>query len=133
MYSLSYRTVKVIHRLFPGAILRYSKLSDAEVLLRLQEIIKAEQVTCTDDGLEALLFTASGDMRQAINNLQSTHSGFEIVNAEHVFKVCDQPHPLIVQEILDLCRGGALQVCSQEAIQESIDSCLTIPSEPTRN
>ena len=27
----------------------------------------------TDDGLEAVIFTAQGDMRQAINNLQATH------------------------------------------------------------
>ena len=28
------------------------------------------QVSYTNDGLEALVFTADGDMRQAINNLQ---------------------------------------------------------------
>lgn len=33
------------------------------------------QVSYTDDGLEAIIFTAQGDMRQALNNLQSTHNG----------------------------------------------------------
>lgn len=42
-------------------------------------------------------------MRQAINNLQSTHSGFGFVNADNVFKVCDQPHPLIVQDMITCC------------------------------
>ena len=32
-------------------------------------------MTITDDGYEALLFTAGGDMRQAINSLQATHAG----------------------------------------------------------
>ena len=41
----------------------------------------------TDDGLEAVVFTAQGDMRQALNNLQSTFDGFGLVNAENVFKV----------------------------------------------
>ena len=41
----------------------------------------------TDDGLEALVFTAQGDMRQALNNLQSTFDGFGFVNADNVFKV----------------------------------------------
>jgi replication factor C subunit 2/4 len=57
------------------AILRFTKLSDEEILLRLKQIAQTEGVQCTDDGMEALLFTANGDMRQAINNLQATHSG----------------------------------------------------------
>lgn len=62
------------------AILRYAKLSDAELLARLQQIAHAEKVTVTEDGLQALLFTAAGDMRQAINALQATHAGFGLVN-----------------------------------------------------
>lgn len=42
-------------------------------------------------------------MRQAVNNLQSTRSGFGIVTPEHVYKVCDQPHPTIVNELVALC------------------------------
>ena len=37
--------------------------------------------------MEAILFTAEGDMRQAINNLQSTHSGYGLINRDNVFKV----------------------------------------------
>lgn len=39
------------------------------------------------EGLEAVVFTADGDMRQALNNLQATFSGFEYVNQDNVFKV----------------------------------------------
>ena len=57
-----------------------------------------EEVVKTNEGLQALIFTAEGDMRQwALNNLQSTHAGFGVVNDENVFKVCDQPHPLVVK------------------------------------
>jgi replication factor C subunit 2/4 len=64
-------------------------------------------------GLEALIFTAEGDMRQAINNLQSTWSGFGYVNDENVFKVCDQPHPVMVNAIIASC----LQVNVDNALQ----------------
>jgi len=40
-------------------------------------------------------------MRQAINNLQSTWSGFQFVNAENVFKICDQPNPVVIQKVID--------------------------------
>jgi DNA polymerase III delta prime subunit len=46
------------------------------------------QVAYDDRGLEAIVFTADGDMRQALNNLQATVSGFGLVNADNVFKVC---------------------------------------------
>ena len=39
------------------------------------------------EGLEAIIFTADGDMRQALNNLQATHIGFGLVDAAAVFKV----------------------------------------------
>lgn len=61
------------------------------------------QISYTDDGLEAIVFTAQGDMRQALNNLQSTHNGFRHVNGDNVFKVCDEPHPLLVKEMLLHC------------------------------
>lgn len=82
------------------AILRYSKLTNEQVLKRLLEIIKFENVEYTNDGLEAIIFTAEGDMRQAINNLQSTVAGFGLVNGENVFQIVDSPHPLIVKRML---------------------------------
>lgn len=46
------------------AVLRYTKLTDAQVLTRLMNVIEKENVPYTDDGLEAIIFTAQGDMRQ---------------------------------------------------------------------
>lgn len=91
------------------AILRYTKLSDEQVLERLLEITKLEDVKYNSEGLQALIFTAEGDMRQAINNLQSTVAGFGFVNDVNVFKIVDQPHPLVIKKILASCcsnKGG---------------------------
>ncbi len=46
------------------------------------------QVPYVKEGLEAIIFTADGDMRQALNNLQATHFGFGLVDAAAVFKAC---------------------------------------------
>ncbi|KAL0465699.1 DNA replication factor C-like protein [Neurospora intermedia] len=88
------------------AILRFAKLTDAQVVKRLLQIIEAEKVEYNDDGLAALVFSAEGDMRQAINNLQSTHAGFGFVSGENVFKVVDSPHPIKVQAMLKACYEG---------------------------
>lgn len=88
------------------AMLRYGKLTDAQVLAKIIEVCRTEQVSYTEDGLEAIVFTAQGDMRQALNNLQSTYNGFGHVNSENVFKVCDEPHPLLVKDMLRHCTDG---------------------------
>lgn len=88
------------------AILRYTKLADVEITKRLMEICEAENVAGNKSGTEALVFSAQGDMRQAINNLQSTYAGFEFVSSDAVFKVCDQPHPVKVKEMIQLCIEG---------------------------
>ena len=67
-----------------------------------------QQIKFSDEGLAALIFTAEGDMRQAINNLQSTWSGFNFVSPENVFKICDQPHPLVVQTMIKHCQKGEI-------------------------
>eukprot|EP00123_Amoebidium_parasiticum_P014126 comp22345_c2_seq1/m.33251 comp22345_c2_seq1/g.33251 ORF comp22345_c2_seq1/g.33251 comp22345_c2_seq1/m.33251 type:complete len:358 (-) comp22345_c2_seq1:232-1305(-) len=91
------------------AILRYNKLADEQLLKRLLVICEKEAVPKTNDGLEAIIFTAQGDMRQAINNLQSTFSGFGMVTADNVFKVCDQPHPLLIKTAIESCMNGDIE------------------------
>ncbi|KAH9284633.1 Replication factor C subunit 2 [Echinococcus granulosus] len=88
------------------AVLRYAKLTSVQLMARLFEVAKAEGVNYTEEGLEAVVFTAEGDMRQALNNLQSTYQGFGMVTSENVFKVCDEPHPLLVQNMVDHCLRG---------------------------
>lgn len=92
-----------------AAILRYSKLSDEQVLTRLRQVCKEEAVSYDADGLEALLFTAEGDLRHGLNNLQATVSGFGHVSAANVWKVCDQPHPTIVRDMMDACHKSDLK------------------------
>lgn len=100
------------------AILRYNKLADDQVLSRLLEIAKMEDVKYNSEGLKALIFTAEGDMRQAINNMQSTVAGFGFVDDVNVFKIVDQPHPLVIKKILN--------ACVSKSIDEAIDLLDTL-------
>jgi replication factor C subunit 2/4 len=97
-----------------AAILRYTRLTHEQILSNLFKVCQAEQVAYTDDGLEAILFTAEGDMRHALNNLQAAHSLAQskpggMVNQKMVFQVCDQPHPTVVRAMVDACDVGDLE------------------------
>lgn len=102
------------------AVVRFSRLADADVLAMLRRVADAEHVHVTDDGYQALLFAAEGDMRHAINTLQAAAAGNAldaataagaaaasvVVDAKAVYAVADQPHPEIVRRALRHCLDG---------------------------
>jgi len=91
------------------AMLRYERLSDAQILSRLYEIVGKEQIKKYDDsGMRTILFTCNGDMRQAINTLESTYQGFQNITEETVLKVVDEPHPMVVKRMIDAAASGKL-------------------------
>jgi replication factor C subunit 2/4 len=96
-----------------AAILRYSRLENEQILNCLLKVCQAEKISYTNDGLEAILFTAEGDMRHALNSLQACSSLGGTVNQAAVFKVCDQPHPKTVASIIDACEKNK----TKEAVQ----------------
>jgi len=71
-------------------------------------------------------------MRQAINNLQSTHSGFGFVSGDNVFKVCDQPHPILVQAMIRACSKGDINTAMEKLTElwdqgySAVDIVVTI-------
>ena len=88
------------------AIVRFGRLPEDDILARLLHVCECEAVPKTPEGLEAVVFTADGDMRQALNNLQATCAGFGLVSQDNVFKVCDQPHPETLRASLESCIRG---------------------------
>eukprot|EP01095_Lingulamoeba_sp_RSL-Kostka_P015143 TRINITY_DN686_c0_g3_i1.p1 TRINITY_DN686_c0_g3~~TRINITY_DN686_c0_g3_i1.p1 ORF type:complete len:338 (+),score=87.97 TRINITY_DN686_c0_g3_i1:98-1111(+) len=89
-------------------LIRFSRLSDLFILNRVKYICTEENLMYDDSGLEALIFTADGDMRNAINNLQSTHTGFGDITDENIWKVCDQPHPVTIKTMISACVADEL-------------------------
>lgn len=85
------------------AVVRFSRLSSTEIATRVKYVLEQEKVDYDQSGVDAAVFTADGDMRIALNNVQSTFNGFGYVDAKNLNKVCDQPHPKVVAEFLTLC------------------------------
>lgn len=84
-------------------IFRYCRLTNQQITDRLKYICKLENVQYNNPGIESIVLTAQGDLRHAINNLQLTYNGYKIITAENVYKLCDKPHPLIIQNIFLAC------------------------------
>ncbi|UKJ88875.1 replication factor [Theileria orientalis] len=99
------------------AVIRYSKLKDDQILKRLVDICNMENMNYTNDGMEALLFSADGDLRRAVNNLQIVGAGFKLITKENVFKVCDIPSPDLIKKMLGDCLCGKWRSAHHKAAQ----------------
>ncbi len=53
------------------AVYRFRRLSDESIKKRLEYIAKDQVLSITEDGYEALIYVAQGDMRKAVNSLQA--------------------------------------------------------------
>ena len=74
---------------------RFAPLKKEQIEGKLRSIVEREGLSarCSDDGIEAVLRLAHGDMRKVLNVLQATASGFEQVTCETVHLCTGQPLP----------------------------------------
>ena len=100
-----------------AAMLRYSRLTNEQVLECLLRVCQGEGISYTPEGLEAILFTSEGDLRHALNSLQASFSlvsgsganakdSSNLITPEIVYKVCDTPHPRTCQDVVTSCSRG---------------------------
>merc|ERR1711879_623721 len=83
------------------AILRFGRIADEELSKRLKVVLEKESAPYDESGVDALIFSAEGDMRNVLNGAQSTFNAFGLVNQAHVFKMNDQPQPAKIKASLE--------------------------------
>ncbi len=88
------------------AIFRFAPIKGHQVIKRLEIIAKAENVNYAPGTLESIVYFAEGDMRRAVNILQSTSSMGEEVTEETVHDVVSKAKPKDVRRIVNLALDG---------------------------
>ncbi|XXG60676.1 hypothetical protein AAC387_Pa04g2520 [Persea americana] len=78
---------------------RFAPLNATHVKERLQHVIKAEGLDVSDSGLEAFVRLSNGDMRKALNILQSTHMASQTITEEAVYLCTGNPMPKDIEQI----------------------------------
>lgn len=84
-------------------IVKFSKLKNEDIRKRLDVIIEKENITYTNEGIEAICSCSRGDMRIVLNNLQSVKISFGEITEDNVYKVIDIPHPRTITKLLEMC------------------------------
>ncbi|MFC7134653.1 MULTISPECIES: replication factor C small subunit [Salinibaculum] len=88
------------------AVFRFSPLADEAVAEQVRTIAAREDIEVTDDGVEALVYAADGDMRKAINGLQAAAVTGSVVDEEAVFEITSTARPEEIREMVTLALSG---------------------------
>ena len=82
------------------AVFRFSPLSDEAVGGMVREIAAAEGIEVTDEGVDALVYAADGDMRRAINSLQAAATTGDVVDEEAVYAITATARPEEIESMV---------------------------------
>jgi len=88
------------------AVFRFRPLKPEAIAEYIGRIAKAEKLKITDDGMEALVYVAEGDMRRAVNALQVAASLGSTVDAEVLYKVSSTIRPEEVKALIEKALEG---------------------------
>lgn len=88
------------------ALFRFRALDEAEVCTRLSNIAEKEGLKLTKGGLKALFYSSGGDLRRAINLMQSTAISSKDITEDSVFRVAARAKPREIREMLTLAMKG---------------------------
>ncbi|KAG2663380.1 hypothetical protein I3760_16G026600 [Carya illinoinensis] len=78
---------------------RFAPLDSFHVTERLKHVIEAEKLDVPESGLAALVRLSNGDMRKALNILQSTHMASQQITEEAVYLCTGNPLPKDIEQI----------------------------------
>lgn len=87
-------------------LLKFNQLHFDEMKERLLYICKLENIpipTQDESGINALIESADGDMRNLLNNLQIVYVGYGSLTKENVLRICDMPVHKHMDNILKFC------------------------------
>lgn len=85
-------------------VLKFLKIHDEDINIFLNKICKSENISLSQEVINTIIMCSSGDIRKAINCLQTicvTYNDHEKLTKESVFDVLDMPQPKVIADIIN--------------------------------
>jgi len=101
------------------AVFRFRPLKPDAIKEFLTRIAKEEKLKVTEDGMEALVYVAQGDMRRAVNSLQVAASINTTIDGDTLYKAASTVRPDEVKKLIERALGGEFLQA-----RESLDKLL---------
>jgi replication factor C small subunit len=87
------------------SVFRFKRLSRDTIKKRLKYIMDCEKVAYDDAGLDAVAYIAEGDVRHAVNILQSAAT-LGKVDEKNVYSTSSAARPQDIQNVIEMALGG---------------------------
>ena len=78
---------------------------------KIIEICMNEDLKYNKQGIDILIKISKGDMRKAINNLQSLNMAYDMINYENIIKCSGYPPIKIIEDIYNITQKNNLDKC----------------------
>jgi replication factor C small subunit len=101
------------------AVYRFTPLDPSDVQAQLRYISKKERVTISDEALKAISYAVGGDLRRAINTLQSAASINKEIDQDTIYQMMATANPQVIEGLLSASIEGKLS-----SALSSLDSLL---------
>jgi replication factor C small subunit len=88
------------------AIYRFRPLDKTAIATEIHRIVRSENLTITDDAIQAITYIAQGDMRKAINALQGAAILSPEITKSGIYAITATAKPEEIDELLDLALSG---------------------------
>jgi replication factor C small subunit len=88
------------------AVFRFSPLTEQQVVAFLEKIAKSEKIKIDDKALNAIFYISEGDMRKAINILQSAAITNKEIDKDVILSVTSRADPDAVRKMMVTCLEG---------------------------
>ncbi|MDP3066722.1 MAG: replication factor C small subunit [Methanobacteriaceae archaeon] len=88
------------------AIFRFAPVKGHHVIKRLEIICQEENLNYTPGALESIVYFAEGDLRRAVNILQSSATLGEEITEDNIHEVVSKAKPKDVRRIINLSLDG---------------------------
>ena len=90
------------------AIYRFRPLAEEAIKERILHIVSAEKIDITDDAIDVISYIAAGDMRRAVNSLQSAAILGKKVDSYAIYQVTATARPEEVEDLIKTALEGDL-------------------------
>jgi replication factor C small subunit len=88
------------------AVFRFSRLKEEELMHIIERVVKEEDLKVEEKARKAIVYTAEGDARKAINILQGAAIMHEKISEEDVFRVSSRARPEEIGKMVENALKG---------------------------
>lgn len=106
------------------AVFRYNRLSDDDVQDYVRMMVDEEDLSISDNGIDATVTVSGGDMRKATNVLQAAATSNDEIDQQTIFQVAASLRPGEVREILETALNGSFEDARDKLSDLMIDRGL---------